>query len=1070
MSYFTGLALRRRPVTILAVILIMVSGVVAYNGFQRELFPQIEFPNITILTIYPDSDPDAVVRDVTEPIEDAISGISGLVEIQSTSGENVSIILATFEFGEDLDDAESEIENAINGISFPNGVEDTVVSRINSDTFPSIQLSVLGDTDIPGLQRIVDDIIIPSIDRIDGVFRVDTLGEVDEQLFVTVDTERLEELGLSMAQVANAISLNNTSFPAGSITREGSSITVRTAHQFGSIDDLRNLTVGFENTSGGPIFGPQTGARAILVSEIAEVEVGTADPRTISRTNGRPSLSLAILKDPDANTVDVTEGVLDAVRGLERSGELPDYIEVLVLSNDGPAVKESLDALLLDGAVGFLFAVMVVFVFLLNVRPSLMRGAALAILPTIIIGISIPLSILLGILFMSFTDITLNFMSLAGLAIAVGRVVDDSIVVLENMYRHIQWGEERMEAAYEATKEVSAAIVSSTLTTVAVFVPLAFIQGLVGEFFSPFALSVSLALIASTIVAITVVPVLGALLLRRDEQALTGLSKTDDAANDSLIQRLYAPILAWSLKYKFATLLIAISLTAGISVPLMIFVIPVTFFPAGTPEFLTIDLELPTSTSVDRTFVEVAKIERVLEEFESMGFVETYQVTLGASANEFGPNVASGGFDVAGFFVRLNKDTVPDDIGDRIRARMPVADDLSVTLREISGGPPSDALEINVTGSNFTDISAVAQDLEERLGEIEGIINLASSVSEAKREVVVNVDPARAAEFGLTTVAVGQQVNQFIVGRPVSEIDLAGVTMDIVLRGRPGEVDDIDKLKNLTIEGPLGHTDLGTIARIAIEDGPVSITRFDSERSASISGDIVGEDTQAIGRRVAAVIASMPKPPGVQVRTGGIFEQINEGFADVGTAMGIGIVLVYLVMVASLGSVRNPFIIVLSLPLAVMGALLALAITGRTLSLSALMGFLLLIGVVVTNAIVLLTFVEQLRERGYNVYDALVEGGRIRLRPILMTAFTTTFALLPLAAFSTTDSGIIGAELATVVIGGLISSTFLTLIVVPVIYTLMNDSIPGLFGRLWSKVRGGPSLRAPTSGFQPGDD
>jgi HAE1 family hydrophobic/amphiphilic exporter-1 len=592
----------------------------------------------------------------------------------------------------------------------------------------------------------------------------------------------------------------------------------------------------------------------------------------------------------------------------------------------------------------------------------------------------------------------------------------------------------------------------------------------VGEFFSPFALSVSLAMIASTIVAITAVPVLGALLLRRDDQAVTGMSMSDDDVEDSLIQRVYSPVLIWSLGHKFFTLLIAVVVTLAVSVPLMMFVIPVTFFPAGTPEFLTIDVELPTGTSVERTFAEVVNVEEALQEFESLGFVETYQVTLGASANEFGPSAISGGFDTAGFIVRLNKDAVPEDIGNLIRAQMPVADDFSVTVREISGGPPAGALEIKVTGPNFNDISAVSRDLEQRLGELEGIINLASNISEAKSEVVIRIDPSRAAEFGLTTVTAGQQVSQFIVGRPVSEIDLEGVTMDIVLRGRPSDVDDINKLKNLTIEGPLGNTKLGLISSIAIEDGPISISRFDSERSASITGDIVGDDTQAVGVKVDAVIASMPMPPGVEVKSGGIFEQINEGFQDVFMAMIVGIVLVYLVMVASLGSIRNPFIIVLSLPLAVVGALLALAITGRTLSLSALMGFLLLIGVVVTNAIVLLTFVEQLRERGYSVYDALLQGGRIRLRPILMTAFTTTFALFPLAAFSTTDSGIIGAELATVVIGGLFSSTFLTLIVVPVMYTLMNVSIPGLFTRIWQKLRRSSTYNPPASGFQPGND
>ena len=1052
MSFLTILALRRQSVTILVVLLVLAAGVYTYRNLEQELFPEIEFPNIFILTLFPSANPETVEREVTEPIEEAIDGIEGLKEIQSTSSANLSLVQVTFEFGEDMKEAERTIQSSLSGIDFPVDVRDPQVTRLNNNTFPVLQLSVKGDRDIPSLQRLVDDLIIPRIDRVDGVFSVNVLGKVDERVTVTVDTGKLEDLGLSMAQVTAAIRGNNSSFPAGVIDQAGSTFPVRATHELGSLQDIRDVPVGFETVSNG---SAQLGAislrgnRPVLLGDIATVELGTAKAASISRTNGQPSLNLVILKEPDANTVDVTKQVLAGLDGIK---DLPEDVEILVLQNDGPEVEQQLSNLLREGLLGFSFAIGAVFVFLINTRPTLLRGLRITLRPTAIIGVSIPLSIMTGVLAMGAAGLSLNFMSLAGLAIAVGRVVDDSIVVLENMYRHMQMGEDRMAAAINGTREVGAAIVSSTLTTVVVFIPLAFIQGLVGEFFTPFAMSVSFALLGSTLVALTAVPVLGVLLLREGD--FPGDARTG-ADRDTWLQRLYTPILTWALGHKAITVIGAV-LIVGSSLAITR-VIPVTFFPAGTPQFITMDLEMETGTSLGRTFEQVSRIEGVLAEFEEMGYVEVYQVTLGSSSEEFGPGASAGNFHIAGFFLRLSE-TVPEDIAQRIRSH-PGLDALekagaTLTVNEISGGPPSDALEIIITGSNFTSISIAARDLEAALGEIEGIVNLKSDVSIARDELTIRVDPLAAAEFGLTTNEVGQQVNQFIVGRTVTEVDLEGLTLDVVVRGRPEDADELGKLKNLNIQGRLGLVKLGSISEIAIEQGPLSISRFDLERSASISGDIIAKDTRAVGQEVTAAIAALELPPGVGVKTGGIFEQINEGFQDVITAMVVGVILVYLVMVASLGSLRDPFIIVLSLPLAIVGALVALLVTDKTLSLSAMMGFLLLIGVVVTNAIVLITFVEQLRNRGMGVYEALMEGGRTRVRPILMTAFTTTFALLPLAFSSSGDGGIIGSDLATVVIGGLVSSTFLTLVAVPVLYYLFHASIPRLVSKIVNLLRG----------------
>ena len=1056
MSFITRLALRRRPVTVLVMIILFGLGVYSYINLQRELFPDISFPNVAVNAFSANSDPETLMRDVAQPLEEAISGLDGLREISSISTESRVNLLATFNFDTDMEEAEREVESAVNSADLSDDVF-IIISRIAPDQFPVIQFTVSGDEDIPGLQRLVSDVIEPRLGRIEGVGEIFTLGEIEEKVIVSVDADKLKDLRLSSVQVADAITQNNISLPAGSINTRGTGYPVRTAHELGSLSDIRQLTVGFEQTEAGlpqgpP--GPQSGKRAIKVGDVADVTLTTSDPLRISRVNGKPGLILAVVKNPDANTVDVTEAVSAAIDEMLDQNVIPPHVDVLELSNNGPQVRESLESLLREGTVGFLFAVAVVFIFLLNVRPSLMRGIALSLRPTAIIAISIPLSLLTGVLLLSFTDISLNFMSLAGLAIAVGRVVDDSIVVLENIYRHIHLGESRFEAAIEGTREVGAAIVSSTLTTVVIFIPLAFISGVVGQFFSPFAISVSLALLASTAVAITIVPVLAASLLRRGDFGDDAVSGSEPADRRPMIQRIYSPMLLWSIRYKFLTVALAIlvtvsSATIALPPPIGFGLIPITFFPETTPEYLTVNIELPVGTSVERTFEEALVVEEALIPFVERGWMTLYQTTVGGRAEEFDSG-AAGGFHLAGSFAKLSED-VPEDIEDTVRDAMPDrGEDVLITVSGISGGPAQGDMDVRVVGPNFNEIAEVSRRLEQRFSAIDGIVNVSSTVSEGKDEVVITVNPEKAGEYSLSATAVGLQVNQFNVGRDISEIDIRGKTVDILIRGDREDIDDIEKLKNLQIESPVGPVKLGAIADIGIRKTPLSIFRTDDERSARITGEIVAENTRAVGVLVQQQIDAVEAegiPPGVAITSGGIFEQINEGFQDVFVAMAVGVVLVYLVMVASLGALRTPFIIVLSLPLAVVGALLALVITGRTLSLSAMMGFLLLVGIVVTNAIVLLTFVEQLRERGYDVFDALVEGGRVRLRPILMTAFTTRFALLPLAA-SETDTGIIGAELATVVIGGLVSSHFLTLIVSPPYTGYSTSPSPALYARI----------------------
>ena len=1032
MTFLTSFALRRPTVTLLAIILVLVSGVISYRSMQVELFPQIEFPLVTVFASYPSADPEAVVRDVTDPIERAISGADGLETVQSTSSEGNTAVFATFKYGTDMAAAEAFIENALNGVNFPAAVDDPTVGRFDPDAFPVIQFGVVSDRPLVEVQALVQDLIIPEIEDIEGVTQVQLVGDVDRNFIVTADLEKMSANGISLFQVSSALRDNNVTLPAGLLFDGTQAVIAKTTHSLESVDDLRNLVVGVNED--GPV----------RLLDVANVTFGSGRTSSISRTNGKPGLSISVSKEPEANTVDVTNGVNDVIANLDG---IPDDVDVIVVTDQGPEIQGQIDNLVREGTFGFLFAVSVVFAFMLTIRPTVVRGFFNTLRPTVVIGLSIPLSVFTGILLMNWQDMTLNFMTLGGLAISVGRVVDDSIVVLENVYRHIQGGRERWRAALEATREVGPAIFASTMTTVVVFVPLAFIQGLVGSFFLPFALTVSFALIASLLVALTAVPVLGAFLLRPGDLPEGAGDEGDLPQQDTWLQRTYLTVLKWALGHRVVTLLAAAVITVG-SLGLMA-TIPVNLFGGDGDRFLQIQLSLPPGSSVEQTVEAVTEIETRVDELS-----DVYTVIIGGG-DFTGPGEAGGpmGLQQASFFIRLSGDA-PEGIAETLRDEF---EKPGQTLRvsEISDGPPAGGVEIFVTGPNYNHISDVTEELAASIGAIEGIVNLESDVAEARPEVAIEVDPEKAGRIGLTTRQVGLQISQYTIGQRVTSIDVDGEAVDVVLTGDPRSTGSVDQLGSLMIVGPGGAAPLGDLAEPVLREGPVSISRTDGRRSASIIADIVSDDTQAVGVLVDEKIAALDLPPGVAVNSGGIFADIAEGFQAIFTAMAVGIILVYLVMVAALGSLRNPLVIILTLPLALVGVMVALTVTDRALGLAAMMGVLLLIGIVVTNAIVLISFVEQQRARGLTVYDALISGARVRLRPILMTAITTSFALLPLAVETGGSGGLISAELATVVIGGLTSSTALTLLVLPIVYMLFNDSIPRQLNRLFR--RGAPA-------------
>ncbi|MSQ13713.1 MAG: efflux RND transporter permease subunit [Dehalococcoidia bacterium] len=658
----------------------------------------------------------------------------------------------------------------------------------------------------------------------------------------------------------------------------------------------------------------------------AELPLGSESGMVVSRTNGLPSLPITIIKHPDSNTVEVVIRIMERLR--EAQSTLPPDVQFITIANQAPDIQNSISTLTREVFLGGILAVLVIFAFLLNVRP------------TIVSGIAIPVSLLGGLIVLGLQGMSLNIITLGGLAIAVGRVVDDSIVVMENIYRHRQRGEEALQAALAGTREVAGAITSSTLTTIAVFAPLGFMGGIIGSFFFPFALTVTYCLLASLLVALTIVPVLGSFLIQR---------RGDEPERETRLQRVYTPFLRWALAHKLATIAIALVLFVG-SLGLLS-VIPVSFLPSSTQGVLTAQVNFPPGTAREAMTQQVEEIERVLASKREQGTLMTYQVTVGSDGNPFRLGAGAGG---AGLLAVLHEDANPEQVTEALRREL-AGPGREVTVAQAEGGgPQGNTVQITLFAE---DTGALASAADQIVGAIKGVGGLINVRSDA-------------------------------------------VT--------PGDA------------------------------SATQIVRVNGRSAVTVTGAITAENTQRVNQEVNRILAQLPLPSGVEIETGGAFQDINEVFTQMGIAMATGVGLVLLVMLLTLRSFVTPFIIIFSLPLASIGALGALAITQRALGLPALMGILMLIGLVVTNAIVLIVFVEQLRAQGRTVSQALVEGGRTRLRPILMTAFTTVFALLPLAVLPGDKSGIIGAELATVVIGGLITSTFLTLVVIPVVYNLVR--------------------------------
>ena len=776
----------------------------------------------------------------------------------------------------------------------------------------------------------------------------------------------------------------------------------------------------------------------VTIGDLGTVELKGVATTGYARTDGQPSLSLSVSKTSDANTVSVAEAVTATLNDLGE--QYKDDVTITVVSDLSNFIKESRDGLVKEGGLGALFAILTIFLFLFSIRS------------TIVAAVSIPLSILAALVIMQATGVTLNIMTLGGLAVAVGRVVDDAIVVLENIYRHRALGEDRLTAAIQGPKEVAGAITAATITTVGVFLPLGFVGGLVSQFFLPFALTVTFALLASLVCALTVVPVLAYLLIDKVKINVD----EDGEPKNSLWIKAYTPSIKWALRNRVTKAsVLGVSLVLFVATMALAPLLPTAFINAGSEKILQVTVAPPAGTSTEAVLERTIQAEEILIADPNVELVQTSIPGEGEAGFQTIVAAQSGRPANSARITVVLKDSAGDltEYAQVLSESLaPVKTDGYDVAVSQAAGFTSNNLNVVVSGELAADVAVANDAVVAALADNTDLLNLKSDLSKGTPEIQVVPDPNKAITVGLTAAQVAQEVRAALVGTTATRIVIgeSGDAVEVFVQADPESVTSVEDLRQLPV-GTVAKVPLEDVATVEEVNAQGSITRIDQSPAASISAEIASADTGQVSADVQAeidaLVADGSIPQGVDVRLAGVTQQQSEAFGGLFFSMGVAILVVYVAMVLTFNSLITPFIILFSLPLAMIGALPALYFTGRPLGVSALIGFLMLIGIVVTNAIVLLDLVERLRSQGMSTKDALIEGGRTRVRPILMTAIATILALIPLAA-GFNNGSIIAAELGTVVIGGLFSSTFLTLLVIPVIYSLVDSGKTWVSGRL----------------------
>jgi len=1006
MSWLSRFSLAQRALIGLMSIVALAFGAIAIPQLKQQLLPTIELPMVSVLAPYQGASPDVVEKQVVEPIEDNLESVDGITGVTSKASEGNAVIMASFAYGNDTKQLVADVQQAVNRarVQLPDDVDPQVIAG-STDDMPTVVLAVTSGKDQQALSDQLDRTVVPVLKDIDGVGQVTVDGVRDLQVTVTPDDKKMAKAGLTSAALGQALQAGGATVPAGSFDEGGANRTVQVGGGFTSVKQIQDLMV-----TGAP------GKKPVRLADVAAVAQEQAKADSITRTDGKPSLAVMVTMDHDGSAVAISDAVKDKLPDLR--GDLGAGTAITVVSDQGPAVSKAIDGLTTEGALGLLFAVLVILVFLASVRS------------TLVTAVSIPLSVVLALIVLWTRDLSLNMLTLGALTIAIGRVVDDSIVVLENIKRHLGYGEEREEAILKAVREVAGAVTSSTLTTVAVFLPIGLTGGMVGELFGSFSLTVTAALLASLLVSLTVVPVLSYWFLRAPKGTPADAEEARRMAEEkearSRLQRFYVPVLRFATRRRLTSLAIAVAVLVGTGG--LASMLKTNFFDQGDVEVLTVKQELKPGTSLAATDASTKKVEQMLDGVKG---VKDYQVTVGSSGflAAFG-----GGTDTnqASYQVMLEDSASSDDVQERIEDGLKKLSGVGTTTVAAGDGFGNQDLSVVVKSADADVLRKASDQVRDEVAKLDHVTDVTSDLAQSVPRISVKAN-SKAAAAGYNDATLGAAVAEAVRGTTSGKAILGDTERDVVIKAaKPATT--LEQLRGLR----LGAVKLGDIADVKLVDGPVSMTRIDGQRAATITAKPTGDNTGAVSADLTAKLKSLKLPAGATAEIGGVSSDQDDAFASLGLAMLAAIAIVFMLLVATFRSLVQPLILLVSIPFAATGAIGLLVATGTPMGVPAMIGMLMLIGIVVTNAIVLIDLINQYRRQGYSTVEAVIEGGRHRLRPILMTALATIFALLPMALGVTGEGGFIAQPLAVVVIGGLITSTLLTLLLVPTLYTMVE--------------------------------
>lgn len=997
----------------LLTIIITVSGIYSGTRMNMETIPDISIPYLTVTGIYPGETPEKVMDDISMPIEKAVEGLENVKAVYSNSYSNMSNVQVEYEYGIDMDEAKRELKSAVESVELPDGVETPTVSAISMNMMPVVALSVSSSKeDIVELTSTVEDILLPKIEKIDGVTSATTSGQHIEEVDLTYNQEKMEKLGLTEDKVKEMIQASDMDVSLGLYEFDEGEEAVSIDGKFMTANELKNMQIAVTPTAENP-------SPFVKLKDIAKIEV-IGKVQSVSRTNGKDAIAIQIVKDQQANTVDVVNKVKDLVKDEKKK---IDGLDIDITVDQGKPIQESVSTMIEKAVFGGLIAVLIILLFLRDFKS------------TIISIISIPVSIFMALLLLNWMDITLNIMTLGAITVAIGRVIDDSIVVVENIYRRLHLKDEKLTGralVREATIEMFKPILSSTLVTVAVFAPLIFVGGMVGELFTPFALTMTFALGASLLVAITVVPALSHFLFKKKLYSEKTESSHKEVGKLSLW---YKGVLQKALNHKIITSIIAIVLLVG-----SLALTPLIGFSfMGSEEEKTMYLTYtPAAGELKEDTLKNIKV--VEDKMLDRDDIDIVQLSVNDEADQMSA-MMGGGSGGALMYLIFDPDMkdfpeVRDKIEDYVKNIGQSGEWKSQNFTSATGS--TNEISYTLYSEDLDKLNEAVKKVENIMKDNDGLKDVSSSAEDAYVEYTFKVEQDELLQYGLTTGQLVMMLNPSSTKDVLTTVEKDGESLDVIVQQEKAkQPKSIDEMLDTEITTAQGKQPLSKLVEVKKGTTLNTLSRSKGEYYASVSGTIKSDDISKVTSQVDKKVDKLDLPKGVSTEVAGVSADMNETFTQLGVAMLAAIAIVYFILVVTFREGVAPFAILFSLPFAVIGSFVGLLIAGETISVSVMMGLLMLIGIVVTNAIVLVDRIIHMERDGMNMREAVLEAGATRLRPILMTAIATVGALIPLALGSG-GGGLISKGLAVTVIGGLISSTLLTLVIVPIVYEVLS--------------------------------